>query len=104
MEGGLSCWESSGEITPLQRDARSRRGGRAPKAGRELEWDVSRLALRARGSWARICWDLCRGDGAGVALGGCMEGQAPCLGWECWWLWMPVGKVLVLGHQKVSPT
>lgn len=33
-EGGLSCWESSSEITPpLQRDALSRAAGRVPKAG-----------------------------------------------------------------------
>lgn len=70
MEGGLSCWESSGEITPPSSlTLGSRPGGRVPKAGRELEWDVSRLALRARGSWAGICWDLCRGDGAGVTQG-----------------------------------
>lgn len=64
------------------------------------------------------CVHVARGQGsAGIRVGemelgslrGCMEGWAPCLrwgrqGWKCWWLWMPLGKVLVLGHQKVSPT
>lgn len=55
---------------PLQPDARLPARRESSKGrGRELEWDVSRLALRARGSWAGICWDPCRGDGAGVTQG-----------------------------------
>lgn len=74
-----------------------------------LGWHHVHAARQSCRLGARLCQCLCYGRGVLSCFGRGTEGWAPSLRWAqrgrlCWHLWVPLGKVLSLGHQKASST